>query len=275
MPLALFFQKSPLKHTFSPLPSPPSGFPTTPARFRSLWRIFLGVVIVLNLIRFAAGAGNPPTLAWSANPEPDIAGYVVYVRIPSGEYQIIQDVGNVTSFVLPGLSSSEVYSCAVQAYNSSGLTSDLSAEITFTLQSAMEGFGAWAGSAGLTEGDALPLAMPHRDGVSNLAKFAFNLNGGGPDRRTLEPGTGTAGLPNFRFDAGGSQPVFMVEYLRRKNSGLIYTPKVSSDFVSPAPMAGTAEITDIDESWERVTIRKTINPAVTPRLFGWVEVTIP
>jgi len=214
-------------------------------------------------------------LAWDANPEPDIAGYVVYVKTSGGEYQTIQDVGNVTSYVLSELSPSEVYSCAVQAYNTSGLTSDLSAGIAVTLQSVLERFGVWAASAGLTAGDALPSAMPHRDGVSNLAKYAFNLNGGGPDRRTLEPGTGTAGLPNFRFDMGGSQPVFMVEYVRRKNSGLTYTPKVSSDFVSQAPMTGTSETANIDESWERVTIRKTINPAATPRLFGWVEVSMP
>jgi alpha-tubulin suppressor-like RCC1 family protein len=135
-------------------------------------------------------------------------------------------------------------------------------------------FQLWADAASLSGADALPSATPHHDGVANLLKYAFNLNAAGPDVSRLVPASGLAGLPFFEVKESESGPVFHVEYLRRKNVGLTYTPKVSPDLApdSFVPMIGLETVTPIDAGWERVSLAQPIAPQTTPRLFGVVEV---
>ena len=71
-------------------------------------------------------------LAWNANPEPDIAGYIVHYGTQSGDLDQFQDTGNVTSTTISGLEPSTTYYLALQAYNTAGLFSDLTAEIVHT-----------------------------------------------------------------------------------------------------------------------------------------------
>jgi hypothetical protein len=75
--------------------------------------------------------------------------------------------------------------------------------------------------------NANPGASPYKVGVPNLLKYAFNMNAAGIDARTLVPTTWTVGLPVKRFLLGAS-PVVRYEFIRRKNSGLTYTPQQSS-----------------------------------------------
>ena len=135
----------------------------------------------------------------------------------------------------------------------------------------------FANDAGLSGGDALPMATPFGDGVSNLLKYAFNMNAGGPDTSSLVSGSGSSGLPAFAMDDSGPEPVFRVEFVRRKGSGLIYTAKHSSNLTpgSFTPMSGAVNVTDIDDQFERVTVEEPCDPAVTPRCFGIVEVQAP
>ena len=133
----------------------------------------------------------------------------------------------------------------------------------------------WALAAGLEGGDAAPDAAPFHDGISNLLKYAFNMNGSGPDLTVLEPGSGATGLPVWKLIGSGSATVLRVEFLRRIGSNLVYTPEVSTtleDF-SFAPMTGEPVITNIDTEWERVMLDEPADPAVTPRYFGRVGVT--
>lgn len=214
----------------------------------------------------------PVTLAWNANPEGDIAGYRIHIGLSSGNYSSIQDAGNATSLVVSGLAPSTTYYCALLAYNVDDLESALSQEISFTTgpwlgATPAELFAAWAGTT--------PSATPHNDGVANLLKYAFNMNPSGPDVRVLARGSGTAGLPFIGLDQSFTPPRFRVEFLRRKNSGLIYTPKISADLKTFEPMTGTTVISPVDTDWERVVIEKPGEPGVATRLFGIVEVTLP
>lgn len=136
---------------------------------------------------------------------------------------------------------------------------------------------AWAQAAGLSGPNALPNAIPWGDGVPNLVKYAFNMNGGGPDTHCLVPGTGTSGLPFVWFDDSGPVTVFRFEYIRRKNSGLVYTPKQSTTLGSRSwvPMTGTPTVTDMNPEWERVSIEHPFAPAVTSARFFLVEVALP
>src|SRR3989454_6757424 len=59
------------------------------------------------------------TLACDPNTDPDLAGYKLYYGTSSGSYQFSVDVGNLTSYTLPGLLEGQIYYFAATAYNSS------------------------------------------------------------------------------------------------------------------------------------------------------------
>jgi len=118
--------------------------------------------------------------------------------------------------------------------------------------------------------------MPFDDGVENLLKFAFNMNLSESDSHTLELG-GDTGLPTHEVRTGETgETIFHVEFVRRRGSGLVYSPMRAEslsdeDFV---PMSGTVTVTNIDESWERDEIDE-ICPPRTVRCFSHVEVSWP
>ena len=64
------------------------------------------------------------------------------------------------------------------------------------------GLKRWASSAGLIGADTEPDATPFNDGVSNLLKYAFNMNAAGLDVSVLTTG-GASGLPQITVDTSG------------------------------------------------------------------------
>ncbi|MCW1887665.1 choice-of-anchor D domain-containing protein [Luteolibacter flavescens] len=118
-------------------------------------------------------------------------------------------------------------------------------------------YGKWAQDAGLTGAAAEASATPFGDGVPNLLKYAFNMDGTRPDRRMLTA-EGTAGLPLIEVDTSLGVVILHVSYLRRVGSGLIYTPQSSvnlRDFTQMFPNMGNEVVTPINGEWERVTIQ--------------------
>jgi hypothetical protein len=103
------------------------------------------------------------TLAWDPNTEPDIAGYKLYCGEASGRYIASIDVGNVTQFqpTLKNLNPGDKAFFVVSAYNTSGLESDYSNEVSYTkpalpqptLEISVDAFGmvqlAWVTYPGL------------------------------------------------------------------------------------------------------------------------------
>ncbi|MCW1921278.1 choice-of-anchor D domain-containing protein [Luteolibacter arcticus] len=150
-------------------------------------------------------------------------------------------------------------------------------QLTGTARPAEQIFDSWSEGNDLAGDDALPDAVPFGDGVSNLLKYAFNMNGSGPDVSVLVPGGGTSGLPSFVFDEGGAETVLRLEFLRRRGSGLIYTPKVSATLEpgSFVPMSGDVVVVPIDEHWERVLVEEPRDFSSLPTGFGIVEVSLP
>lgn len=80
---------------------------------------------------------------------------------------------------------------------------------------ARELFDDWPVAASLTGSAATPGAQPYADGVANLLKYAFNMNGAGADVRVLVPGTGTGGLPAIGPRGSGATSVFRFKFIRR------------------------------------------------------------
>ena len=73
------------------------------------------------------------TLAWNRNSESDIAGYIVYYGYRSRYYTESIDVGNWPSATISGLVNGETYYLCVTAYDSQGIESDFSGEISYTV----------------------------------------------------------------------------------------------------------------------------------------------
>ena len=80
----------------------------------------------------AVCADESVTLAWDPNPEPDLGGYIVYYGPRSRVYTNAINVGNVTTNTVSGLEETGTYYFAVTAYNTNGLESDFSDEVSWS-----------------------------------------------------------------------------------------------------------------------------------------------
>ena len=115
------------------------------------------------------------------------------------------------------------------------------------------------------------LLTPAKDGVENLLKYAFNMIGTGPDQvanltipnsKTMA-NNGSAGLPRLAVDGNGR---LAINYIRRKgvtNPGVTYVVEFSNALDIPwvANASPTESVTNIDSTWERVTVTDTVSPA--------------
>ncbi|MBX7210334.1 MAG: cadherin-like beta sandwich domain-containing protein [Verrucomicrobiaceae bacterium] len=146
--------------------------------------------------------------------------------------------------------------------------------LTVTRETIASAVSAYAALFGLTGNDTLPTATPFNDGVPNLLKYAFNMSLSGPNVTTLTPGGGVGGLPVVSLP--GSPDTIRVEFIRRRDSGLVYTPLISTDnFATFIPMTATPVVNVISETWERVTIDQPLGPVPPNQAFVRVSVTIP
>ncbi len=168
-----------------------------------------------------------------------------------------------------GFETKSVYSIRVRSTDSGGMF----VEKTFPI-AIIEGvvtFPDWAAAAGLSETAALPNSEPYGDGVPNLLKYAFNMNGDGPDRRILLQ-NGSTGLPRSELDSSDGQSIVRLEYLRRKGNGLMYAAQRTRNLTDYEPLKGTESVSTIDSHWERVTIVAPFQPLSEPRSFFRVQV---
>lgn len=94
---------------------------------RAFWLLaFLGLALA------SARGEQSVTLAWDSNPESDIGGYIVYYGCASRNYTNAVNVGNVTTNTVRGLVDGATYFFAVTAYNTNGLESDFSDEVSYS-----------------------------------------------------------------------------------------------------------------------------------------------
>ncbi len=136
-------------------------------------------------------------------------------------------------------------------------------------------YDAAVSAAGLTDTKAEPEAAPFGDGVKNLLKYAFNMDFQQADRRVLTMGGDeAAGLPAIVRKGEPPAPVLRIEFIRRRNSDLIYTPFSSTDLVEWKPATTEIGVIGIDTEWERAIVEIPLDP-FAPRTFGMVTVTLP
>ena len=101
----------------------------------------LFVLLVCLSLAFAAtpAQAQQVQLAWDApvqtngTPVPNLAGYKLYYGSQSGQYQAPLSVGMTTTYTVTGLPTGQIYYFAVTAYDSSGMESAFSNEVSVTI----------------------------------------------------------------------------------------------------------------------------------------------
>ncbi len=73
------------------------------------------------------------TLAWDPSPDPSVTGYRLYQGGESQIYTNVVDVGSEDTATIAGLSPDVTYYFAVTAYDTTGLESAFSGEISYTV----------------------------------------------------------------------------------------------------------------------------------------------
>lgn len=145
----------------------------------------LSLLLCALLVAAQASAGTL-TIAWDANTEPDVTGYILVYGTAPGSHPTRVDVGNTTQFAVNGLTDGLTYYFCVQAYNSSAELSDLSAEVSSRV-------GPWP---------AMSIDSP-----ANNATFQGDfLLGGWAIDRAAPTGTGVDALHVWAFPAAGGDP---------------------------------------------------------------------
>lgn len=183
-------------------------------------------------------------------------------------------LGTSSSFTTPALTSTTSYWVKVTSVLGTSSVSVNSTSAVVNVTPALSPFETWASASGLPVGQRGASQTPQNDGVTNLEKFAFNLNPLAPDVRRLTAGAGalaeSAGLP-VGARVGG---VLRIEFLRRKagnNPGITYKPQFSSSLGGWVDFTGTESVSPAaDSSWERVTVDDTVGGSAR---FGRVKVT--
>jgi hypothetical protein len=177
-----------------------------------------------NFTRSAQPSGA--TIAWSANPESDIAGYKVYYDYDGGyPYSYVKDVGNVTSYTLTGLPAG-IQHFAVTAYDSGADGVD-----DFT-----DGHESW-----FSQEDP-PLSPPTPPGVDTPTPEPPTPTETPTPTPTLEQGpTPTATLiplPTITVEPGATPTATPKPYSFTINNGAIYTNDVNVTLSLTAPPNG-------------------------------------
>jgi hypothetical protein len=94
---------------------------------------YLGTAIIAAAVGSSAQAQSRVTLAWDPSPGGAIAGYRLYDGVASRTYTNIINAGNVTTQAVGGLTAGVTYFFAVTAYDTNGLESDYSTELSYTV----------------------------------------------------------------------------------------------------------------------------------------------
>ncbi len=154
-------------------------------------RAALGFLLLISTLAYSAQT----TLAWDPNPDPAVAGYMLYYGQASGNYTGNIDVGNVSQYTVSGLLDATTYYYAVTAYDFGRTESGFSNEVSASTASAVP---LAAFSASPTSGPA-PLAVTFANsstGVINGYSWSFG-----------DDSTSTASAPAHSYSASGTYTV--------------------------------------------------------------------
>jgi fibronectin type 3 domain-containing protein len=99
---------------------------------KALHKALFAAVVVALVASAAQALAADVSLAWDPNTESDLAGYRIYRGMSSGNYDKVVDVGNVTTWTDTTLEVGQTYYFAATAYDTEGLESTFSNEVSYT-----------------------------------------------------------------------------------------------------------------------------------------------
>ena len=172
-------------------------------------RVFVSLCAAVVLVLAGAvnvQASEPVTLAWDANTEPDLAGYIVEYGTASQQYTQSLSLGKVTQVTVTGLLADTTYYFVVRAYNNVGAVSSPSNEIVYRTQGAVSAATlsrVGATIAGFTPGTTVRGTDTAHDPVHDLFLVVF---GEGPIYGAFVDTTGTPVTGAFTIMSGGASP---------------------------------------------------------------------
>ena len=94
--------------------------------------MFLGGLLILAALSTTVRAGQSVTLAWNRSTDPTVVGYNIYYGRASGLYTNMINAGNATNATISSLIPGITDYFAVTTYNSSGVQSPFSNEVSYT-----------------------------------------------------------------------------------------------------------------------------------------------
>jgi hypothetical protein len=107
--------------------------------------VLLGLILLISLFLWggAKDCAAQVSLGWNAittntdgSPCTDLAGYKIYYGTASHQYSSYRDVGNVVTYNLTGLSTGTTYYIVATSYDTSGVESDYSNEVVYSVPPA-------------------------------------------------------------------------------------------------------------------------------------------
>jgi hypothetical protein len=99
----------------------------------TLANLAAGLLVIISSFTTAARAQSSVTLGWDASTDPALAGYRLYQGVVSHTYTSSTNVGKATTGTVGGLTPGLTYYFAVTAYDTSGLESAYSGEVSYTV----------------------------------------------------------------------------------------------------------------------------------------------
>src|SRR5579864_2802972 len=165
---------------------------TTPAMFLNNWRglfthglqversrrfrvLFLALAVLLG----STSVLHAATATWNANPETDIASYILSYGTSPGVHPTSANVGKVLTWQSPTLTPGQTYYFVVQAVNTSGLTSLNSAEVVFTVPLAAPSLTSLTPSSGAV-GASATIAGANFGATQGTTTVKFNGTAAAP-----------------------------------------------------------------------------------------------
>jgi len=152
---------------------------------RGLW-----IVLVLLCFGTITSEAAGTALAWDPSPSPGVVGYKVHYGSISGTYTQIIDVGNVTNTVVTNLVVGTTNYFAVTSYDSTGLESQPSNEISAIVRGLLGRYvfynhSAWDGNSAVANAaddqaiapDKTPLRRGGIATFANYTSFSLGVNG--------------------------------------------------------------------------------------------------